>query len=185
MRTLASLPVIFVCTMLMLAGAARADIFDYDFRGEDLEEPGGAGYAFIMSPGDGIYGLNTGWGVWIKNTPVFGDYFVSFFENGIEDAFYTGFGLTIRLMPHWRVAPFAGAGGSYNRSWATQTDTVEPPGQPADRGESYAAGHVEAGVRVALPNRARRVEISGRYTWTSLEGNRNYWLVGLGVGAGW
>ena len=185
MRTSAFLPVVSVLAMLLMTITVRADIFDYDFRGEDLEEPAGAGYAFIASPGDDIYGLSTGWGVWIKNTPVFGDYFVSFFENGIEDAFYTGFGLTIRLMPHWRVAPFAGAGGSYNYSWKTKTGTVQPADQPADRGDSYAAGHVETGVRVALPNRARMVEVSGRYTWTSLEGNRNYWLVGIGVGAGW
>jgi hypothetical protein len=88
--------------------------------------------------------------------------------------------MTFRLMPHSRVAPFVGAGGSYNLS-LRQTDTDEPGGLES-RGNTYWGGHVEAGIRVWLRSPWRLLEIMGRYTWSSLDGDRDYWLVGISTG---
>lgn len=171
---------------LLLAGIpARADIWDFD--GEAYEESAGSTFAVEFNPEDQIYGGGFGWGLWLKNTPVFGDYFLTFFSNGMEDASYGALGLTLRLMPHWKVAPFVGAGGSYNGSasngGADEAAAAEED-EPADRGDSYWGGHVEAGVRVWLASRVRLLELRGRYTWSSLEDNRGYWLIGIGTGTG-
>jgi hypothetical protein len=169
-----------------LAPGARAGFMDPDFDPSVYEEPAGANWAVLMNPADSFYGLTTGWGLWLRNTPVFADYRLDLFNNGIEDAFYGGFGLTLRLMPHWRVAPFAGGGGSYN--WTGSRRDVEPvsAGEPPDRGQSYGAGYVDVGVRVQVPFYLRFIELSGRYTWPSLEApDRDYWLIAIGTGLGW
>lgn len=180
------------CQLILILAAlgawhapVSADIMDLDWDGEQYEEPAGSSFAVILNPSDNVYGAHFGRGLWLKNTPVFGDYFVALFSNGKEDAFYGGMGLTLRLMPHWRVAPFVGAGGSYNWSSKDQSAAQQPADQPPDRGASYAAGHVETGVRFWMTNRARLLEIMGRYTWTALDGDRDYWLVGLGTGTNW
>lgn len=176
---------ILCAVLFLLATAARAGIMDLDFDPSVYEEPAGANWALLLNPADGFYGLTSGWGVWLRNTPVFADYRFDLFENGIEDAFYGGFGLTLRLMPHWRVAPFAGGGGSYNWSWSRTEDTGSTT-IPPDRGESYGAGYVDAGVRIQVSSYLRFVELSGRYTWPSLEGpDRDYWLIAIGTGIGW
>jgi hypothetical protein len=126
--------------------------------------------------------------MWIRDTPVLGDYFAQIFWNGIEDAVYAGLGLTIRLMPHWDVAPFAGVGGSYNCSLGANSgedDAGETPdGELPDRGDSYWGGHVEAGVRFRAANRWSMFEVMVRYTWSSLDGDRDTWIAGIGAGTG-
>ena len=97
-------------------------------------------------------------------------------------------------MPHWRFAPFAGGGGSYNyslsnRNKTTQTpSTLAPPSdpnEPQDKGESYWGGHAEAGFRLWMANRVQLIELMGRYTWTSLEGDdRSYWTACISTGTG-
>ena len=169
MRTLMS---IGLC--VLLSGPVLA------FDREDYEEEACGTFAFLFNTEDEVYGIGFGSGTWIKDSPVFGDYFISLFSNGIEDAFYTGLGMTIRIMPHWSVAPFVGGGGSYNFSWASDTDDDE---ELEDRGASYWAGHAEAGVRVWTGGRLGLIELLGRYTWSSLEGERDYWLIGLSTRA--
>ena len=171
--------------LLCVAAAAAADWMDFD--GEAYEEPAGSSLAVLLNPRDEIYGIGMGWGMWLINTPVFADYAPTFFNNGIEDAFYGGFGLTLRLMPHWKVAPFVGAGGAYNWSWSHRNDA--PTGsqdstEPSDRGESYWDGHVEAGLRIWRANRSGLFEVLGRYCRVSLQGGRDYWLVGISTGTG-
>jgi hypothetical protein len=180
--------------LLLAAAAARGDLWQHDeFDREEAEESAGSSFQFFLNPNDDIYGISFGDGTWIKGTPVFGDLFLSLFQNGIEDTWYSSIGMTIRLMPHWTVAPFVGGGGSYNYSLSNRSTNAPPPvvppadGQlvPVDRGESYWAGHAEAGVRVWMANRVRLLEIMGRYTWTSFEGDgRDYWMVGVSTGTG-
>jgi len=171
---------------LVVAAAGQAAEF-WDDEEEDREEYAGAMGTFLFNPADGIWGLSAGWGVWIKNTPVFGDYFVSVFHNGLEGATYSGIGMTARLMPHWAVAPFVGAGGSYNPSLSGKRDDEAAPAEGgaavADKGESYWAGHVEGGVRVGPSQWRSFFEASGRYTWTTSSGDDPaYWLIGLSWG---
>lgn len=162
---------------------------DWDnFKGEDYEEPAGGSFALLANPQDNIYGFSIGDGTWLKNTPVFGDYFLGFFNSKKEDAWYSDIGMTIRIMPHWQVAPFVGAGGSYNFSLSNlsgdKNSAVLQPGEFKDQGDSFWGGHTEAGVRVWTSENRMLFELMGRYTWTSLEGDRNFWLAGLSVGAG-
>jgi hypothetical protein len=188
--------ILWLVVCLALAQAAWAVDWDSDFDdldAEDKEEPAGSSFMFAANPVDEIYGMTLGMGVWVRNTPFFGDYFLGMFQNGIEDAFYSNFGLTIRIMPHWKLAPFVGAGGSYNYSWSSSTsaseDETEAAAEPeeddsADRGDSYWSGHAETGFRLWIDNRLRLLEIMGRYTWSSLGSDRDYWLVGISTAAG-
>ena len=147
---------------------------------DDYEESADATAVFQLNPADNVYGVAVGPCIWLKNTPVLANYFATMFRNGIEESWYAGAGMTLRLMPHWRVAPFMGAGGSYNATLSTwsEDDVRTWP----DQGESYWGGHVEGGIRIWLPWRYRLLEIMGRQTWTSLSGERDYWLVGIGTG---
>ncbi len=171
--------------LLVLAGVVHA--FDPD----PYEESAGASFALHLNPDDQIYGIAVGSGTWITGTPVFGDYFVSLFSNEIENSMYSGVGMTLRIMPHWRVAPFVGGGGSYNYSLSqgsatnstASVATADEDDLP-DRGTSYWAGHAEAGVRVWFCNRLQLLELMLRYTSTSHDGDRDYWLIGISTGAG-
>ncbi|NQU39703.1 MAG: hypothetical protein HQ523_07100 [Lentisphaerae bacterium] len=180
-----------ILTTLLLCGAAGAQrLWDDDFDHEAYEEPAGATFAFLVGPSDDIYGISVGSGTWLADTPVFGDYFVSLFYNGLEEASYSSVGMTIRLLPHWRVAPFVGGGGSYNYSFNSVEDesadaTFVVQGEEySTLGESYWGGHVEAGVRVTFGSRRQLLEVMGRYTWSSNEGDLDYWLVGVSTGVG-
>jgi hypothetical protein len=159
---------------------------------EEREVPAGTSFTFQFNPADEIYGISAGYGLYVVDTPFFGDYFLTLFNNELEQAFYTGLGMTVRVMPHWKVAPFVGGGGSYNFSLSSgnnDSSIVIDNGQATleetnPRGESYWGGHVETGVRFRFASRIQLLELSGRYTWSSAEGDVNYWLVGISVGAG-
>jgi hypothetical protein len=155
---------------------------------DDLEVPAGESFLLFANPSDEVFGFSGNSAMWIRDTPVLGDYFAQIFWNGIEDAVYAGLGLTIRLMPHWDVAPFAGVGGSYNCSLGANSgedDAGETPdGELPDRGDSYWGGHVEAGVRFRAANRWSMFEVMVRYTWSSLDGDRDTWIAGIGAGTG-
>ena len=175
----------------LLGGRLQAGSFwDDDYDREDYEEPAGPSIAFLLNPSDDIWGISLGSGTWLTDTPVFGDYFVRLFYNGIEEATYSGIGMTLRLMPHWSVAPFVGAGGSYNYSFnRAEVDTsdstfVVQGDDYSAAGESYWGGHVETGLRIWFNSRVQLIEVMGRYTWSSNEGERDYWIVGISTGVG-
>ena len=157
---------------------------------ETDEESAGGSVAFQINSPDKIYGISLGSGSWIRGTPVFGDFFLSLFQNGIEDASYSGIGMTVRVMPHWAVAPFAGGGGSYNYSLSQASedeagDENTTPGAagPLNRGDSYWAWHGETGLRIWTGGTLGLLEVSGRYVANTLEGgDRNYWLIGISIG---
>jgi hypothetical protein len=160
-----------------------------EWRREDYEEEAGASFALYLNPEDGIYGMSFGEGTWLKGAPVFGDYFLAAFKNDIEDAVYSGVGLTIRLMPRWKLAPFLGGGGSYNYSLSDNDEDDdllqdEDPDELPDRGESYWGGHAEGGFRLWTEGKLQLFELMFRQTWSSLDGERDYWLVGISTGAG-
>lgn len=175
---------------LLCAAVASAGIGDDDWDREEHEEDAGSSFAVLFNSRDDVYGIGFGAGTWIRNTPVFGDYFLSLFSNGIEDSWYGGVGMTIRLMPHTKAAPFFGGGGSYNRSLSgskdeTETGAIVVPDEEASlpvRGESYWAWHAEAGVRFWLSGRVGLIELMGRQTWSSQGNDRGYWLVGISMG---
>jgi hypothetical protein len=176
----------------LCAAAAGAAVWDDDFDREAWEEPAGASFSVLLNPSDDLYGIGFGAGVWLKGTPVFGDTFVHLFENGLEEAWYSALGMTLRLQPRWRLAPFAGVGGSYNLALdgsggeaQGEGDLVVNGQDLSARGRSYWGGHVEAGLRLRLPPPVRLLEVCGRYTWSSNEGDVDTWLLCISTGAGW
>jgi hypothetical protein len=168
------------------------------WEAEDIEEPAGATCGFLLNVEDDIYGLRFGDGTWIKHTPIFGDYFMRIMHSDLEDAWYSGIGMTIRIMPHWKFAPFIGAGGSYNYSLSGEDEEEEAtgfvdPNEPApeedddelpEQGENYWGGHAEAGIRIRIDNRVGLLELFGRYTCSALDGDHDYWLVGISTRPG-
>lgn len=174
----------------LIMGAALTAAFPVSgysgFNREDYEEPAGGSFSFFLNTEKDIYGISLGDGTWLKNTPIFGDYAVSLFSNGAEDSWYTAVGMTIRIMPHWILAPFIGGGGSYNYSFKRREDNLllYEENTLDDRGDSYWGAHAEAGIRLWSRSRSRLFEISARNTWSSLDGERDYWQIGISTGAG-
>ena len=157
-----------------------------EYDREDYEEPAGTSFSLFFNTEDDIYGISVGDGTWLKNTPIFGDYQIALFQNGAEDALYSGMAMTIRIMPHWRFAPFVGGGGSYNYSFKDREENLflYEENTETDQGDSYWGSHCEAGFRFWTKNKLKMIELSGRYTWSSLSGERDYWLVGITTGTG-
>jgi hypothetical protein len=174
MRNLA----LVAAVLLLGAASLRADP-------DDREEPAGGAAGILVDPSGEHWGLSIESDMWLRGTPVFADYFGRLIWNDVEEDWYAAAGLSLRLMPHWSVAPFVGSGGSYNQamSASSEQDTETEDAEPADRAESYWSGHVESGIRFWLPSRYHMLEFIGSYNWTSLEGeDRDYWLVGIVLG---
>jgi len=169
---------IVALSAFILAAVPRAQAMN------DSEQPAGESFAFIVGPADDMFGVSGQSGVWIRDTPVFGNYFIDLFWNGLEDSLYAGLGLSIRLMPHWRFAPFAGVGGSYNHSFGQPSADTPEDGGEESYGDSYWSGHVEAGMRLNTGGRWRMVELSVRHFWSSADGDRDSWFVCIGAGTG-
>lgn len=176
------MPTIHVLSVILFSAATAMA----EYNREDYEEPAGASFSCFFNTEDEIYGMSLGDGTWLKNTPVFADYQIALFSHGAEDSWYSGMGLTIRLMPHWNFAPFIGAGGSYNYSFKRREENpiFYEENTETDQGDSYWGGHSEAGFRFWTKNRVKLLELSGRYTWSSLSGERDYWLVSISTGTG-
>lgn len=155
-----------------------------EYNREDYEEPAGSAGSIFLNPEDNIYGVSTGEGTWLKGTPIFGNYAISLFSNGAEDAWYASVGMTLRIMPHWAFTPFVGGGGSYNYSFSRREENpiLYEENTESDLGDSYWGGQAEAGFRLWTRERRKMYEISAQYIWTSL--NREYWLVGISTGIG-
>ena len=153
------------------------------FEREEYEEPAGSSFSVLLNPEDGIYGIAFGDGTWIKNAPVYGGFCARILYSDLEESWYTGASLTVRLMPRWFLAPFAGVGGSYNYSLSqgSSDDRFDDEELP-DRGESYWGGHVETGIRFKRKKTGQMFEVMGRYTMSSLDGEHDYWLAGISTG---
>lgn len=160
------------------------------FDREDHEVAAGSSFSVLLNPTDKVYGVAFETATRLKGTPVVGNYFVSMFQNSIEDSLYSGLGMTIRLLPEWRFQPIIGGGGSFNYCWSAAGGGSEIVGIPSqvmsdvpDR-ESYFAAHVEAGIRVRITPQMRFVEVTGRYTWNLSDDGSDYWLLVLSTGFG-
>ncbi len=152
------------CAALLLVTGAWA------LDPELYEEDAGLSFSFQMNPVESIYGVAFEQGTWLVNTPVFGQYFLTTFYSGPEEALYGGVGLILRLMPHWNLAPFAGAGASFNYSgWTMDAD-------------NYFGGHAEGGFRLWFGDRMHFLELLGRQTFSSINRDHDYWIVSLGYG---
>jgi hypothetical protein len=148
-----------------------------DLDGESLEEPGGAWFAFEFGPMDSVYGVTGGDSTWIVDTPIMGDFYATTFYNNEEKAIYVGAGLSLRLMPRWKVAPFVGGGGSFNLSAFKTEDEerINRDGKKVNTGENYWAGHAESGVRFEVDSGF--YELMVRYTWSGSDlDDSDYWL---------
>jgi hypothetical protein len=176
--------------MTLLIGAATLDcgilpgwgMNLLDFDGEDYEEPAGALAFFECNPVDSIYGLGYADQTWLKSTPILGDMFFTLFYNDLEEMVYGGLGMSLRLMPHWRVAPFAGVGGSFNLALAgSESDGTTAAEDEPEPGQSYWAGHVEAGIQWEREEGV--IEILARFVTTSSDvPETDYGLIRLGYG---
>ena len=90
-------------------------------------------------------------------------------------------------MPHWKFAPFIGAGGTYNYSLSSisgSTTMSSTSSIDVSNLSNKSDSHVESGFRLWMNNRVRLLEILGRYTWISLGTEHDYWLVGISTGVG-
>lgn len=184
-----------VCAAGLSFLAVQSGYADWtDFDGREYEEPAGPSFTVFAGPDAGVYGLSVDEGVWLKGWPVLGNLSISLFQNDGVHSFFSGIGMTIRLMPRGTIAPFIGAGGSFNYAWTTATGGVSPSGIPAESitqeasrgaGESYWGGHAEAGVRFCLESNIRLLEAAGRYTWSSSGADAHYWLFSISTGLGW
>ncbi len=169
---------------VLIIALAYATSAKAEYNREDYEETAGSSVSILFNTEDNIYGMSTGEGTWLKGTPIFGNYAISLVSNEAEDAWYSGVGMTLRIMPHWRFTPFVGAGGSYNYSFSRREENVlfYEENTESDLGDSYWGGHAEAGFRLWTAEHRKMYEISAQYIWTSLD--REYWLVGISTGIG-
>ncbi|MBU0678253.1 MAG: hypothetical protein KJ626_09040 [Verrucomicrobia bacterium] len=169
----------FILIVLASPRVLAADVWG-NFDHADYEEPAGAGAWAELNPSDGVYGITTGSGTWLKGTPVIGEYFLSLYYNDLEEATYAAVGMMLRLMAHDGVAPFIGIGGSYNQSLDNNDENIVDE-EALIKGESYWAGHAEAGVRFWFTRTF--AEIGGRYSWTTSEIEESeFWTARIGYG---
>ena len=117
------------------------------FDPADYEEFGGTAFLVFGAPEQDLYGVGFSIGTWLKGFPILGDYQLCGFYNGEERTYFSGIGMTLRLMPRWAaIAPYVGAGGNYNHAW---TDDPDPQDDADNDGAgSYWNAHAEAGIRL-------------------------------------
>jgi hypothetical protein len=159
------------------------------YEREDYEEPAGQSASFQLNPVDQVYALNAEDGTWLANTPVFGQFFISFLWDGLEDNFFTGVGMMFRLMPHWDLAPFVGVGASYNHTLG-ESSTNSASSASADENSGtktdYFWGlHAEGGLRYWFSSRQHFVELFARQTWNTAQNGQSYITGGIGYGQRW
>lgn len=144
----------------------------------DYEEPGGFSLALVRSLDGEVYGGGLESGVWWRGTPVFGEIFGHWLSNKLQGGNYYSIGMNLRLMPHARLAPFAGVGGSYNGLVSEHRSTawLDESFRPAD--SRYWNGFAEAGVRYWLrPGRTFFFEAGYRRHWTDTGTDFDYdWI---------
>ncbi len=181
---------VFVCLILAVsvipAAARRAfgeprSLIDQRFDPAAYEEDGGSGFTVFSGPGDDVHGFGLGHGIWLKNAPVFGDYLIRTYYHGGQRAYYSGVGMTLRLMPRWTLAPHIGGGGNYNYSIARRVDDHQTSGHA--RGDSYWSGHAETGIRLWIPHRLQYFDVAVRQAWNHGPEDYILFLISFGRGA--
>ncbi len=179
MSTSTTIRLCFALILCAARGAARTSAIS-GFDREAYEEEAGSGFSMFSNPKDDIHGFGYCAGTWLKNTPVLGEYLARLFYHGGEHAYYSGIGMTLRIMPRRIYAPFIGGGGNYNYSLARSSREIEINGRTV--GDSYWSGHAETGIRVWFPRRSMYLEGAVRRTWNA--GPEDYTLFFLSYGQG-
>ncbi len=170
---------------VLVAPCARA------FDAEYYEEDAGMDASLLLNPVDGVYGIGYEAGTWLRDTPIFGNLVVSTFYTDIEESFYGGIGMIFRIMPHWKFAPFIGAGTTYNypvwnnssdSSDTSSADPLAPGAAEEEEAEAFWGGHAEAGFRYWYNDRHSFVDLSARQTWSSTGSGHEYWIGSIAFG---
>ncbi len=167
---------VLFCVLSAGVGAQAYDVRDY-------EEDAGISLVGFRDPDGDVYGGGFESGVWLKGTPVFGEMFGHWLANRLQNGNYYSVGMSLRIMPPSAIAPFAGGGGSYNGLTSHRSDRWrdDPEQREADR--SYWQGHAEGGLRIWYgPQRARFVEGTYRYHWSSKGSPFNYGWISIELG---
>ncbi len=159
-----------------------AALFAYNV--EDWEEPGGMSFSVQGNAEGDIYGFSFEDATWLAKTPVIGQFFLNAMWHDEIDANFGGIGMIFRVMPHWLVAPYIGAGGSYNQLFGDSSETRDNVRED-EKVESTWAGLAEGGVRISLPGMFHFFEFYARQTWSEVEAVGDYWTAGFGYGQNW
>lgn len=160
----------------MISIPARAD-----FDAELYEEEAGLLFAVHVNPGDEIYGAEFADGTWLVNTPIFGALVVNAFANGRDDASHCGVGMIFRIMPHTDIAPFVGAGLTYNVLFTDDEEELDTSDEE-ESDDSFWGGHAEAGLRIWTSGREQFFEAFARQTWNLDIEDADYWTGGVAFG---
>jgi len=161
------LPVLLWAT---LPAATASSLFGSDYDVDKIEESAGMSLAIFRSTDGEIYGGGYETGVRIVNAPILGEIFGHWLSNDLEEGNFYSVGVTLRLMPRWDVAPFAGFGAAYNGLISDRSDDFASPlPRPA---QSYWSGHVEGGLRLWFG--VNRHFIEGTYRHHYSDAGRDY-----------
>ena len=166
--------------LALSAGAVSA--FD-DFDPSLYEEEAGLLFNVQVNPGDEVYGIEFSDGTWLVNTPIFGALVLNGFVNEGYDATQGGIGMIFRLMPHSDIAPFVGAGLTWNALFRDDdAEAGDGEAESEDDDDAFWGGHAEAGVRVWFAGREQFIEVFARQTWNLDIEDSDYWVGGFGFG---
>ena len=158
-------------------------IFGSDYDVNEIEESAGMSLSIFRSTDGDVYGGGYETGVRIVNTPIMGEIFGHWLSNDIEEGNFYSVGVTLRLMPRWDIAPFAGGGAAYNGLLSDRSDSfASPPPRPA---QSYWSFHVEGGLRLWFGTHRHFIEGTYRqhysdagsdfaYGWVAIEYGRQF-----------
>lgn len=147
--------------------------------GAAYEEPAGMSFALFGEPGGDVYGGGFETGIWLRHTPILGEWFGHWFSNEVQQGNYYALGLTLRLMPRTAIAPFIGAGAAYN-GLSGEHGNASLEVEPDDR---YWTGHAEAGLRWGWGvGQAYFVEGTYRYHWADTTWPNDYGWISLEYG---
>ncbi len=180
-RRCAYYSIFLLACQLWTAGACRA----LAFEAEDYEEPAGLCFAVYGNPAVGAWSFGFEDGTRLVNTPIMGQAFLTVLRLERSAAWYGGIGMTLRLMPQWRLAPFVGGGGGYYHTSANEESAVRPSDPNDIPAESFWGGIVEGGVRADLPGRSHFFDFSVRHVWNSSNSRLNFVAAGIAYGRRW
>jgi len=151
----------------------------YDVR--HYEESAGLSVAGFYGESGDIYGGGFESGAWLTGTPVFGELFGHWFSHKKEAGNYYAVGMSLRILPRWTVAPFAGGGAAYNRLLSEQA--VDQRADPARSPESsYWTAFADAGLRIWINDQRTFLEGTYRYHWSNLDTHKTYGWISLEFG---
>lgn len=155
------------------------------FEAEDYEEQEGLCFSVYGNPSVGAWSFGFEDGTRLINTPIMGQAFLHALRLRESDSWYGGLGMTIRILPRIKIAPFVGAGGGYYYSWASEDrDTVRSNSERVSP-ESFWGGIVEGGVRVGLLDEIHFFDFSVRHVWNGSNSRLNFWAGGIAYGQRW